>query len=196
MSVIDSLIYDRTQEDVERVKSLKQKIMLDGLDSLSAEEKNEYLSGMRGAYNYTDLNRVGSAVNFIKDKMVSFPSEFESYMKEKNVATSPYYKISYDPEIINVSAKTDWTVYDIPTMIQMDQYLNNINVLRSVLPLPSDTPPTPTSMNYLGIYNANVIEQILKITDDTFESYKKSMYAKVDNTVAAWSYCGETLCGE
>ena len=62
MSIIDNLVYDRTQADVDRVFTLKNKILTEGLSSLSAEEKAEYMAGMKGAYNYGDMNRVGQAV--------------------------------------------------------------------------------------------------------------------------------------
>lgn len=52
MSIIDNLVYDRTQADVDRVFTLKNKILTEGLSSLSAEEKTEYMAGMKGAYNY------------------------------------------------------------------------------------------------------------------------------------------------
>lgn len=65
MSIIDNLVYDRTQADVDRVFTLKNKILTEGLSSLSAEEKNEYMAGMKGAYNYGDMNRVGQAVAYI-----------------------------------------------------------------------------------------------------------------------------------
>ena len=51
MSIIDNLVYDRTQADVDRVFTLKNKILTEGLSSLSAEEKTEYMAGMKGAYN-------------------------------------------------------------------------------------------------------------------------------------------------
>ena len=60
--IIDELIFDRTADDVERVKVLKDQIMSEGLDSLTPSEKAEYLAGMKGAYNATDMNRVGTAV--------------------------------------------------------------------------------------------------------------------------------------
>ena len=62
MSIIDNLVYDRTQADVDRVFTLKNKILTEGLSSLSAEEKTEYMAGMKGAYNYGDMNRVGHSL--------------------------------------------------------------------------------------------------------------------------------------
>ena len=72
-TVIDTLIYDRTQADVNRVFTLKNKILTEGLNALSAEEKAEYMAGMKGAYNYTDMNRVGQAVAYIANRMTSLP---------------------------------------------------------------------------------------------------------------------------
>lgn len=39
MSVIDTLVYDRTQADVDRVFTLKNKILTGGLDALTARGK-------------------------------------------------------------------------------------------------------------------------------------------------------------
>ena len=59
MSVIDELIFDRTQADVDRVFELKNKILTGGgLSALTPEEQTEYMAGMKGAYNATDFNRI------------------------------------------------------------------------------------------------------------------------------------------
>ena len=78
-TIIDTLIFDRTQADVDRVFSLKNKILTEGLSSLSAEEKAEYMAGMKGAYNFQDMNRVGQAVQYIANRMTSIPKELAAY---------------------------------------------------------------------------------------------------------------------
>lgn len=83
MSIIDNLVYDRTQADVDRVFTLKNKILTEGLSSLSAEEKTEYMAGMKGAYNYGDMNRVGQAVAYIANRMTSLPGQLAAYRAEK-----------------------------------------------------------------------------------------------------------------
>ena len=45
------MITDRTMSDVELVKSLVKK----GLKRMTDDEKQSFLSGMRGAYNYIDF---------------------------------------------------------------------------------------------------------------------------------------------
>ena len=79
-------------------------------------------------YNYVDMNRVESAVEFIKNRL----------------AEAGYY---ISPEV-----KTIWTVSDHPTKEDMDRYLGNIALLRSVLPVYPTTPKAPTTqkkMDYL-----------------------------------------------
>lgn len=58
MSVLDTLITDRTQADVTRWKTLHDK----GWSRMSPEEKVEWSSGLKGTYNATDLNRVTAAM--------------------------------------------------------------------------------------------------------------------------------------
>lgn len=54
-----NLIYDRTAEDVERALALAKKAEA---GTLTDAEKTEWLAGMKGCYNATDLNRVEAAV--------------------------------------------------------------------------------------------------------------------------------------
>ena len=54
-----NLIYDRTAEDVERALALAKKAEA---GALTDAEKTEWLAGMKGCYNATDMNRVEAAV--------------------------------------------------------------------------------------------------------------------------------------
>lgn len=74
MSVIDSLITDRTQNDVnELIELLKT-----GVNP----------SDHKGAYNASDLNRLGEAINYIKEKSLDIGIEMTD--------RSGYYKIIYE----------------------------------------------------------------------------------------------------
>lgn len=87
----------------------------------------------KGAYNYTDLNRVESAVAKLANTFG-----------------------------IDLVTKTDWTIQDIPRLYDMDnRYLENIRVLRSVEETFSITPEVPESMYKLNYSKANDIEKIL-----------------------------------
>ena len=173
MSVIDTLIFDRTQADVDRVYALKQKILTGGLTSLTAEEKAEYMGGMRGAYNATDLNRVGQAVSYLADRFTDLPGELEAYREEKGVADDELYHVPYDPSTVVVSPKQNWTVADIPTNSQVQTYLNNLTF---------DT--------------ANQIEYLLWLVNAALVEVENDLYGKIDRAAESFWYAGEVNCGE
>lgn len=194
-TVIDTLVFDRTQADVDRVFTLKNKILTGGLTALSDEEKAEYMAGMKGAYNYQDMNRVGQAVAYIAERMTSIPDELAAYRAEKGVADDPVYHVSYNPSSVVVSAKTNWAMGDIPTQSQISTYLQNLTVLRSQLTLPENTPAVPTSLNSLTFQIANDIERLLYVIYTTLVNTTNELYSKIDRTEIAFLYSGEIYCG-
>lgn len=86
----------------------------------------------KGAYNYSDLNRVERAVAEISDL-----------------------------GNLGLKTKTDWSAWDIPTASEMNRYLGNIATIRSKYVDMSSVPLVPTSMNQLTYSGANNIETIL-----------------------------------
>lgn len=196
MSIIDNLVYDRTQADVDRVFTLKNKILTEGLSSLSAEEKSEYMAGMKGAYNYGDMNRVGQAVAYIANRMTSLPGQLAAYRAEKGVADDPIYQVPYDPSSVVVAAKTNWAMGDTPTQFLVKAYLNNLTVLRKQLKLPPDAPLVPSSLDNLTFSTANNIEYLLYVIDTTLTEVETELYSKIDRTVDAFAYVGLYNCGE
>lgn len=65
MSIIDTLITDRTQADVNRALALSAK----GWAAMTAAEREEFAAGMKGAYNATDLNRVNAAMEYLDTRL-------------------------------------------------------------------------------------------------------------------------------
>ena len=69
MSIIDELITDRTQSDVTHWKELHDK----GWVGMTDEEKAEWnTASMKGAYNYTDLNRVVEAMDYLNNLFAGY----------------------------------------------------------------------------------------------------------------------------
>lgn len=66
--IIDTLITDRTAADVARVHELAVKGYA-GMTAAELAELAEWLAGMKGAYNAVDLNRVGTALNYLRDRL-------------------------------------------------------------------------------------------------------------------------------
>lgn len=196
MSVIDDLIYDRTQADVDRVFELKGKILAGGLSALTDAEKTEYMAGMKGAYNYTDLNRVGQAVSYIAQQMKTLPQRVAAYSAARGGGNDVTVVLPYDPESITVSPKTDWAVTDIPMQAAMETYLANLTELREQLTLPADAPTVPTSMRNLTFSTTNDIEYLLYLINTALVELEQSLYDEIDKTVAAFEYVNLYYCGE
>lgn len=195
-TVIDTLVYDRTQADVDRVFTLKNKILAGGLSSLTTAEKAEYMAGMKGAYNYGDMNRVGTAVAYIANRMTTIPTELETYREGKGVAEDDYFDVPYDPASVVVSAKTDWAMGNVPAQSQIATYLGNLTTLRSMLSLPADAPSVPSSLNGMTFGTANDIEKLLYVIDTTLTEVETERYSRIDRAVASFAYAGVMYCGE
>jgi hypothetical protein len=127
------LVTDRTFEDVYRATTLAKK----GWENMTAEERAEWERGMKGAYNYTDLNRVQSAVRFLRDRL-----------------TGAGYPVT-------ISDHKTWMKDDTPTRTDMENYLADVRAIRDVFALPATTPQVPNTMTRLNHVGANNIEKIL-----------------------------------
>lgn len=132
-----SLITDRTQADVDAVRTLAAK----GWAKMTDTEKAAWTAGLKGAYNAADLTRVGAAVLYIAGRL----------------ADAGYHA--------PVEPKLDWQTQDIPTPAQMQRYLADISTTRAALAVMPTTPEVPTSMEKLTYTDANDIEQILLDVD-------------------------------
>lgn len=86
----------------------------------------------KGAYNYSDLNRVERAVAEISDILG-----------------------------LRLTTKTNWGMWDIPAASEMERYLRNVAVLRQQVADDASVPALPTSMNNLTYTDANNIELVL-----------------------------------
>lgn len=86
----------------------------------------------KGAYNYSDLNRVERAVAEISDILG-----------------------------LGLITKTDWGMWDIPTASEMERYIGNVATLRQQVADDTNVPTLPSSMNNLTYTDANNIELVL-----------------------------------
>lgn len=135
-----NLVTDRTQEDYVRL----QRILSIKKDLRTPEEQAELDSHVsKGAYNYTDLNRVTAAMDYLNERLAGYGYQ------------TGYQTVEVAP------GRTEWEESDIPTPGLMAAYLFNVEAIRSTLEVLSATPETPESMEALTWVEANNIEQIL-----------------------------------
>ena len=151
---LDKLIFDRTAADVAQLKAVTAKLVD---RTATAEERAAFLAGMKGAYNDTDLNRVGAAVAYLTARLGSL-----GY----HVSTTPV---------------TDWQEGDIPLPAQMAQYLANIAALRDRLPYVA--PDAPEDMVGLTYQEANAIEEILYTLEGVLEAIQDAFLPRQANTL-------------
>lgn len=195
MSVIDNLIFDRTAADVQRVHDFRNRILAGGLNALTASERAEYLAGMKGAYNATDLNRVGGAVAYIAARMVSLAQDVATRAAAAGFADDPDYLMPYDASAIVVTAKQNWVMADVPTQVQAAAYLADLTTLRAQLTLLSSAPNVPASLDHLSYTVANNIERLLYVIDATLTETYNDRLAKIQLAVISSVYSGEAICG-
>lgn len=172
-TIIDTLITDRTQADVDRVNELAAKGYAHMVANMTTEmltdvqlakewalkeyvgmteaELDEWFAGMKGAYNAADLNRVGTALNYLAGRL------------------GPICGKS-----ITWTAKTDWAVTDIATASQAETYRQQIQDIRDALAYPAGTPDAPPQMKRLTYTGANDIERILVLCEDLIVNVAKS----------------------
>lgn len=117
----------------------------------------------KGSYNASDLNRVGAAMVYLRDKF-----------------NDNGYSVSISP-------KTDWRKADVPTDTSMAFYLECVRLVRGILPLPSNTPEVPEAMKNLTYTTANDIEKILETVDDMLTKSMASFWYSGD------LYAGEVM---
>lgn len=136
----EHLITDRTQEDVKRVQELAKK----GIDQMSEDERAEWDTDLKGAYNASDLNRVGEALIVVRDRLrthcIDVPAE----------------------------VRTDYVVGEILTKELMDAYIESANAVWASVP--HSAPKPPSSINDLDYEGANNIEKVIIAVDDVLES--------------------------
>lgn len=153
---LDDLIFNRTQSDADRVNYLAS-LWQNGTFTGTTTELSEWVSDLKGAYNASDLNRVGSAVEYLTDTL---------YSMGYNVPTVP---------------KDDWTETDIPVQSQMDIYINNIQLLRDILPyVAPDAPETAAGLSY---QSSNNIEEILYTLESVLLAMKENFKLRQANTL-------------
>lgn len=146
--MISNLITDRTQADVSHLRAQREKILNEGWAALSEAEQMEYLAGLKGGYNATDLNRVTHAMEYLVERLRSY-GYFVRYERVK----VPHIEDNLD----------DYTWYhsDIPQERELTAYLRNVRWLRDSMVLYPNTPEVPADMEGFTFAEANDIEQIL-----------------------------------
>ncbi|MBS7360170.1 MAG: hypothetical protein KIG53_06160 [Oscillospiraceae bacterium] len=213
------MITDRSASDVLLAKNLIKK----GFQNMTEDEKNSFLSGLKGAYNYIDVNRVETAIKYFVDTMLQIYEQNIQLAKELGVDWAEIYDVPYNPEDYkNIVIKNDWQINDLFTKTDRIDFLNKIALVLSALPadtnyltdanglvlqdgegnyLKFDGPQTgfddfPTSLDGLDYKKANVIEKSLEDFNVALTDLKINKESLIIGTAKAWYYSGDLYGGE
>ena len=126
---MDKLIFDRTQEDVTH--------------ALNNPSNATFL---KGAYNYTDLNRIEEWCKYLSDLLTSY---------------------NYS---VNVTVKTNWNVSDFPTSSELERIRNNVIKLKQAY---FSFTQIPVNLEYMTWQKANDIEKILSEIDTIIKNMEQ-----------------------
>lgn len=152
MSVIESLVFDRTQADVDALEAFFRSVQEGTTDPLALD-----LTRAKGAYNVSDLNRVTEAMEYLHNRL-----EDNGYRSEFAPVTVPHRDGTEDGR---------WREDDEAiTAGRLAAYLENVGAMRRALPTLPGTPQPPESMEELTITRANHIEEILFRMDQVLDA--------------------------
>lgn len=146
-----SPVTDRTMQDVNRAKELNSKRFAD----MTAEEKVEYLAGLKGALNREDLLRVENNIRLLADVL------------ELDIAT-------YEDAIP-----------EFPTTAYYNNLLGNVEAIREAYVVHADTPSTPNApLNTYGKWNEveKILADVHECLDANFYYYCGSEIYAGDTT--------------
>ena len=127
-------VFDRTQEDVDRVKYLREAI----LNHTNTEaEWTEYQSDMKGALNYSDLERIEKNLNTLanlfglhlhsmaRDSIPRIPYFTNLWKNVKLIRESPYHFYN-TPKVPDMPLNTYQKINDIERIL-WDAYIMFLN---------------------------------------------------------------------
>ena len=160
-----NMIFDRTRADIDTANQIISKINRG--ETLTAEERSLYDSGLKGRYNYTDLNRVEAKA-----------AEVAALLTAAGYPTS-------------ISVKTNWRASDKMRHADIERYLGNIATLRRILPevmAPAAVPMT----RWLDYAAANDIERTLYVVEAALDGI--TQYLRRSGTfTAGGSYAAQMI---
>lgn len=142
-------ITDRTYEDVDKVNEYDKR----GWENLLEEEKQEWLAGMKGAFNYTDFNRISNNI-----------FEIEKLLIEKTTEKIPIFNTSDTTWQTSMYAGSQLVIFTNieTTSITIDYYVNGVDIVKT------DIITKPKTIIDTSGYSGFVVTAITENISDTY----------------------------
>ena len=192
MSVLDTLITDRTSQQAERAKVLDAK----DYSQMTNAERAEWNGTLKGCYDASDMNRVGEAVAYVAYQINNNYAGTWNTCDDYGVAWDEYWTPEHwFPDLvypISLTTKTDWTDTDRPTAAQLATYLQNVRDLATAVSVQHNLPASMV----ITTGNANEIERVLSAAYNMFMDWLDGINQEIEKTSRAWFYSGDLYGGE
>ena len=150
MILWNDAVYDRTENDIEYAKKLAQK----GYSKMTESERSEWIAGLKGTFNQSDIERIENNVQLLSDVL------------ELNLTTNYGKNIKY------------------PDEGYFKLLLLNIERIRAAYCIHDDTPETPTApVNNFNKVNAveKILNDVYTILISNFHYYAGESYYAGEN---------------
>lgn len=139
-TIMESLITDRTQADASYAEKLYKKLWSD----FTEQERADFEAGLKGSYKASDLNRVGTALITIRDRLRTHCIDVPAEVRE------------------------DYGSDEVLDKDVMDAYIESANAVYDAVVNPAPRPPA--KINDLDWEGANNVEKTIIAVDDVLES--------------------------
>lgn len=139
MILWQTAITDRTQSDVDKIKDYFRR----GWSNLTSDEQSEWLNGLKGALNRSDLERIESNIQLLSDVLeIDLQTYYDNIPKNPNNA---YFAC----------------------------LLSNVEAIRNAYCIHADTPKTPTTVNMFTDINdiEKILLDVYEILINNFYYY-------------------------
>lgn len=146
----NNAIYDRTEDDVERAQELAKK----GYSEMTEAELSEWIVGLKGAFNQSDIERIENNVQLLSDRL------------DLNLVTNYGENVKY------------------PDEHYFEQLLLNVEKIRAAHCIHADTPETPVEpVNDFNKVNdvEKILNDVYTILISNFHYYAGESYYAGDN---------------
>lgn len=140
MRIMKTLVTDRTQSDASYAEKLYKKLW----SGFTEQEKADFESGLKGSYKASDLNRVGTALITIRDRLRTHGIDVPAKVRE------------------------DYVLNEVLDKDTMDAYIESANAVHDAVL--NTAPQPPAGINDLDWEGANNIEKTIIAVDDVLES--------------------------
>lgn len=191
MTIIDTLIFDRTAADTAKLQALEAAAMV---RTLTDEELAEWNAAVvRGAYNAEDLNRIGTAVVFADAYLSGVQDAIDAYRASLGVADEYIFDAHIKPPEEVIIPRQDWSRVESPLMADdIAQTMRAARVTAARIGVALAQMDT-SRMTYA---DANAVERAIYDAYRRAEDAEKTRKDKAGRIAKGWYFSGDLVCGE